>query len=983
LIVLLIISGGQLIAQENISSNGNGLNANPLNASFKQAEVVIVKGQIISNVLRIKNSGAQPVNFYVNLNYPANWKTLTNTEKLYVVPAGDSIFIPVRIIPGSMMFGNTKYYINVFIEDENRSQIATNYFFCSTQRISQWEMTINPQARIYFKNNENEADFNLNILNTGNEKQDLMVTMANGKSSLIVMDSMGKAITDFKHDFILDPKKDTSFAYRVKYVEGERNFKNIDLENYNPAFYDEEKQYSLHFHSEEPRRFSHSTISRNAKVDFINLINEKKVNPYGSDVLPLSAYFRVSNLLEDVVFSSLHLRGQKYMNNGGMLLYNTSLYFSSQENFYGENYVKNIPWYIGYFDENKSIQAGYINGGAIGVQSSGKGVKGEVKFLPDNWVGAYYIKSPYFFEEARLESFGAHHRIDLKNFSNLFQYSHTNQKSAKMVTDVFSTSPKFRLNKKHTLSFTGAFSNRKSEYDTIETHTNLGYLIGAGYTSYFFQNRWKLNIRGSYTSKGFGAYGFERWFANHHSSITIRKNFELVLVNNYNHYNYDPQHYNYIPGYDKNYFFYNSANVYSSKYFPSVTPGLFYDIRYNLGYNFHSRGVNISYSKYEINQNMQFSLINTLGYSRIINQPDSKENFIYKLNTMIRFHNLNFIGFYNFGPTTPAMVYMKTQDNIVPQHLRVSLSHQYMFGNRHLVLQSMLSYMFNNIYNHHSINFSPELFYFTNTGWRFSVNPMYTWYSSKFTTNYSNIPDYLSDRDFEFQRYSHDNFTVSIGVKKDFGIPIPTTFDEFSTIEFTVFYDVNGNKVQDENEPGIDNIHIRAGNWSMITSDAGKATLKNANHGSYEFEVNSLVDLKGWFPLTSDSIHVYLDEAINIPYVKGAKIYGSVFINLENIGPIEEKKPDISGIKISAANGKTFSTLTGSDGTFEFYLPFGEYVITLDENILNGRYYILKNNYKINLTGEVENMYITFNIYEKKRKVRVKKFDGTETNDQN
>ena len=75
-------------------------------------------------------------------------------------------------------------------------------------------------------------------------------------------------------------------------------------------------------------------------------------------------------------------------------------------------------------------------------------------------------------------------------------------------------------------------------------------------------------------------------------------------------------------------------------------------------------------------------------------------------------------------------------------------------------------------------------------------------------------------------------------------------------------------------------------------------------------------------------------------------------------------------------------TLTGSDGTFEFYLPFGEYVITLDENILNGRYYILKNNYKINLTGEVENMYITFNIYEKKRKVRVKKFNGSETEEE-
>jgi hypothetical protein len=969
-------------AQEN-KINGNGLFNTSIEASFLQKEVVIVKGQIISNVLRIKNSSEQPISLYANLNFPSNWKTLFNSDKLYTIPAMDSIFIPVRIIPAYMMFGNTKYYINVFIEDENRSQIAMDYFFGSTKKISQWELKVNPDTRIYFKNNENTAAFDIKVLNTGNENQDLMLTMAKSRYSLIVMDSTGKAVTDFKHDFSLDPKKDTTFNYTVKYVEGERNFKNIDIENYNPAYYNEEKQYSLYFHSEEPRRFNHSNISRNAKVDFVNLVNDNKVNPFGSDVLPLSAYLRVSNLLEDVVFSSLHLRGQKYFNNGGTLLYNTSLYFSSQENFYGDNYVKNIPWYIGYFDDKKSIQAGYVNGGAIGVQSSGKGIKGEIKFLPDNWAGGYYIRSPYFFEEARLESYGFHHRIELDNFSNLTQYSHSHHKSADMITDVISVSPKFRLKRKHTINFTGALSNRYSYIDPSNTNSRQGYLAGAGYSSYFFQNKWKLNIRGSYTSKGFGAYGFERWFVNHHSSFTIRKDFELMIVNNYNQYKYDPQHYNYITGYDNNYFFFNSLNLYSSKYFRSVTPGIFYDIRNNLGYNFHSRGFNLSYSKYNINENLQFSLINTIGFSRIINQPVSDEHFMYKLNTMIRYHNWGFIGFYNYGPTTPAMIYMKIQNNIMPQNLRVSLSHQYMFGNRHLVLQSMLSYMFTNIYNHHSINYSPELFYFTNSGWRFSINPVYTLYSSKFTANYVNLPDYIADQDYDFQRYTHDNFTVSIGVKKDFGIPIPTTFNEFSNIGFTTFYDVNGNKVQDENEPGIENIHIRVGNWSMITSTTGKANLKNANHGSYEFAVNSLVDLKGWFPLVSDSLPVYLDEDVNIPFVKGAKIYGSVFIDQEKIVSSEEKKTDISGIKISATNGKTFNTLTGADGSFEFYLPFGEYIISLDETILNGRYYIMKNNYKINLDGQVENMYISFNIYEKKRKVRVKKFDGTETEGEN
>ncbi len=230
-----------------------------------------------------------------------------------------------------------------------------------------------------------------------------------------------------------------------------------------------------------------------------------------------------------------------------------------------------------------------------------------------------------------------------------------------------------------------------------------------------------------------------------------------------------------------------------------------------------------------------------------------------------------------------------------------------MFGNRHLVLQSMFSYMYTNIYNHHSINLSPELFYFTSSGWRFSLNPTYTLYSSKFTTSYANLPDYIANQDFEFERYTQDHFTFAIGVKKDFGIPIPSTFDKFSNVGFNAFYDVNGNKVQDENEPGLENIHIRVGNWSIITNLSGKASLKNADHGKYEFVVNSLEDLKGWFPIANDSLPVFIDEEINLPFVKGIKIYGSVFINEEKISSLEEKKTDVSGIKISAIDGQDFS----------------------------------------------------------------------------
>jgi len=287
----------------------------------------------------------------------------------------------------------------------------------------------------------------------------------------------------------------------------------------------------------------------------------------------------------------------------------------------------------------------------------------------------------------------------------------------------------------------------------------------------------------------------------------------------------------------------------------------------------------------------------------------------------------------------------------------------------------MLSYGYVNMNNHHSVNISPELYYFTNSGWRFSINPAYTYYSSKFSTNYNDLPSYVSYEDWEFQRYSHDNFLVSVGVKKDFGIPIPTTYNKFANMGFVAFYDLNGNNVKDEDEPGIENIVIRVGDWNIITKSNGRASLKNAEPGNFEYTVLSLENLKGWFPLADDSLKIFKDEIINIPFVKGVKIYGSVYIDQEDLKPMEEKKLDISGIKISATNGQTFNTLTGHDGGFEFYLPFGEYTISLDENILNGRYYLVQNNYKVDLTGQVDNLFITFHILEKKRNIKIKRFD--------
>ena len=83
----------------------------------------------------------------------------------------------------------------------------------------------------------------------------------------------------------------------------------------------------------------------------------------------------------------------------------------------------------------------------------------------------------------------------------------------------------------------------------------------------------------------------------------------------------------------------------------------------------------------------------------------------------------------------------------------------------------------------------------------------------------------------------------------------------------------------------------------------------------------------------------------------------------------------LHGIRITAVSETyTESALTGSDGSFEMYLPFGEYTLSMDEKVLGTQFSLVKNNYNIDLNAKMDNIYVSFVIKERRRKIKVKKF---------
>ncbi|HET8964081.1 MAG TPA: hypothetical protein VFM99_09300, partial [Chitinophagales bacterium] len=182
-------------------------------AEFMQKDVELKKSEIVSNVLRIVNASDKPLSFYLDISHPLKWKPLTNTKKLYETKAGDTLYIPIRVIPGTEFKGNMSYLINAFITNEEGKQITSDLFFASTKKIVKWEMSVIPRDRIYFLNNEKTTSFGLNIFNAGNENQDILLTLNEIGRNIVLQDTTGKIITKKFFDLNVAPEHDTNMFF--------------------------------------------------------------------------------------------------------------------------------------------------------------------------------------------------------------------------------------------------------------------------------------------------------------------------------------------------------------------------------------------------------------------------------------------------------------------------------------------------------------------------------------------------------------------------------------------------------------------------------------------------------------------------------------------------------------------------------------------------------------------------------------------------
>ncbi|MFN5148295.1 MAG: SPOR domain-containing protein, partial [Flavobacteriia bacterium] len=392
-------------------------------------------------------------------------------------------------------------------------------------------------------------------------------------------------------------------------------------------------------------------------------------------------------------------------------------------------------------------------------------------------------------------------------------------------------------------------------------------------------------------------------------------------------------------------------------------------------------GVNIGFSHYDYEKNVRASANFMGGYNFYTDSVQYKPLFNANAFAMIGWRTLSVSIRYMYGPMGLAGIrsFLK-YDSRYPQYIFNSVNYQYVFKQTRFVGEISLNHSWNNQTWANNIFVAPNMYFFTKNGWRFNVLVSYglNTRNNERAVEFYQYQGYQNVPDPEERMSYTSNFNLSVGLRKQFGIPIPKKFRkvQYVNANFVAFLDFNGNKIMDNEEVPLENIVIKVNGHEVLTDKDGKGKFVNIPCGTYEHKIIPLVDLDGWFTYTMDSIDI-VGEQYYVPFTRGVKVSGSVVLDREKFTKDVLATLDLSGIKIFTTDtlGNSMATMTDFNGNFSFYVPYGAYILSMDEEVIGDRFYIAQNHIPMDLYDGMDGFYQSFFIIEKRRTVKKKKFN--------
>jgi hypothetical protein len=921
--------------------------------SLKYKEIILEQTEPTSNILKVVNTDSvKELNFRLLVSHPNNWKFLGDKSFIYSLKPLDSIFLPIRLIPATDFRGDVRYFISCFIEDADKEVVINSLSFQISKKLkSEWELSVFSKERtifknkLYLKNHEKELNVNYNIHNVGTEDEDLIFKIETLRAeNLTFMDSLNKPLKNTVFYYPLAKYRDTTLSFNVLIKDRVRNMKRIstDYADLNNKL----EKYQI-LASTKQNKFFNTGEKKNSMLTIVHLPNSIKEHPYSKRVYPLSFYSTISNIGFKPIFNNLAF--------GSALLKNKALLNYRLQHFYGfgnKFSFQDLFLSISYSKNRYSINTGPLNA----AQVQGRGVRVTNKFnkfqLSNSVVVAPRLSNP--------RGLGVQSSIRYRPFSWLGLSGSAGISlldSNRQRTNVINLGIDLGITENQTISLDYSQFGINST-NPINSISGVSRFVFLNYRINYLKN-FMTSLGTSFNNPVIGAVGFagQRRRNLTHNTNYVKNKWNITLINNY--VSVDSISPLFLGYFRLN----NTLRVQGELFGKHFQPQFFHNITRTSVRRLINQGVQHSFSKVDNNRNILHSFQFRLG-RQILTSLDtnvlSSTNPTVALNYNLRYRTWNIIASYLRGVVSGIY---SNSNNI--NNFFTTVSNQYQFKNPRWIINNNLSMRLN---SRISFSYNPRLFYFTKNDFRLSLQPGFNW-----TKNRQNEAFFVGMENMQIPASS--SLFLNFSIQKDFAIANPKAEKIFSTVKVVTFFDHNGNQIIDNNEEIIENVIVEMGNNQCMTNKKGEAIFYNVfKDSSYNLKITPIEDVRDYFPNYNNKINTIKDTTLFIPFVKGVTIYGEIYVDKDIYSSSFGNNFDLSNLRVSAFNGLDVHTLTDSKGKFEMYVPYGEYTISIQNDIFGNKLKALENNFEVVLNESVNKIFVSFYLVEKRKKITIKKF---------
>lgn len=214
-----------------------------------------------------------------------------------------------------------------------------------------------------------------------------------------------------------------------------------------------------------------------------------------------------------------------------------------------------------------------------------------------------------------------------------------------------------------------------------------------------------------------------------------------------------------------------------------------------------------------------------------------------------------------------------------------------------------------------------------------------------------------------FHRFN--NRQIRVGIEKQFS---GMNAAKGHRLDLRFFDDANNNGVYDRGEQVLEGIVAKIDRQIARSDHRGRVRFRDMATESYQVLTEAQ---DGWSSLGSVRVVMSENTQLDIPMVKTSSLRGR--IKPVNTRYLASSAP-LGGIPVMAVaqNGRTFKTLSDGSGQFAFYLPPGDYTVSVKSEGLP--FTIANGSQNVEVKAEENQVLGDFQYVDQRRKVDVKRF---------